>query len=143
MDQILPVTTPTPEAHPPCMCNHKPKNIVPPMPPHWVLKQEDNWFTYMIFWTFCGISFGHQGLESFWEACHRNCPPEIWEAERDSLRGRLEHTNIVVRFRRIIDECVIGFDCAGWLRPVCSSVRWRRSAPQILLGTQDYCHIQR
>ena len=149
---MLPETTATPVTHVPC--SHEPKkNVVPEMPPHWVFERDkhpEHWyssywhlFTHFLYRTFCVIGLGHADLETVWETTHPDCPVEIWEAGRNSLRERLEHVNLVVRSRRTIDEQLVGLNCDVWPRPVCSSLRWRRSARRILLGTQDYCHIRR
>ena len=44
------------------------------------------------------ISWGHESLVQVWEVCHNDCPPKVWERERELVGGRLEHINIVVCF---------------------------------------------
>ena len=43
-------------------------------------------------------------MDTVWETRHPDCPVEIWEAGRDWAWERLEHVNLVVRFRRTFDE---------------------------------------
>jgi len=111
MDQILPVVTSKPEAYP--LDDDEPENVVPPMPSHWIFKRDERWVAYFIFRIFCSISLGHTDLETLWEKCNRNCPRKTWEDERDLWVERQGQTNLVVRFRRIIDEYVVCFDCDG------------------------------
>jgi len=107
---MLPDTTATPQAH--SVCNHKQKEtIVPEMPSHWVFERDEHskhwylsWhrFAHFLYRVFCVIGLGHADLKTVWVTTHPNCPVEIWEAGRNSLRERLEHVNLVVRFRRAI-----------------------------------------
>lgn len=83
---------------------------VPEIPPHWVFERENHptghsyfcWrpFTHFLHHLFCAIGFGHSSMHTVWENAHPDCPVEIWEAGRNLVRERMQHINIVVRFRR-------------------------------------------
>ena len=143
-------TTATPGIYP--LGDQKLKENPPPMPHHWVFKRDkhsDHWFfcwrpfAHFVYRVFCVIGLGHTDLKTVWETSYPGCPVEGWEAGRDSLRERLEHVNLVVRFRWSLDECLVDLDCDVWSRLVCSSRRWRHFARQTLLGTRECYHIRR
>jgi hypothetical protein len=85
-----------------------PNQKLPAIPPHWIFERDGHpsRHTYFCWWPFfhflhhlfCVIGLGHASLHDVWEMTYLDCPAEVWERWRDTVRARLEHTNIVVRF---------------------------------------------
>jgi len=83
-------------------------NSVPELPPHWIFKRDEHplkhtdfcwWpFFHFLHHLFCVIGLGHASLHYVWEVSYPGCPAEVWGPWRDTLRERLQHINIVVRF---------------------------------------------
>jgi len=80
---------------------------IPPLPPHWIFDGEQDSPNYTgslaqkvvlnFHRTLCLVSFGGTGLRQIWERSH-TMDSGTWEEGRNSLRERIQHTNIVVRF---------------------------------------------
>ena len=76
------------------------------MPPHWVFDGDKDSPNYtgsiiqkvvlVIHHAFCAVTIGASDLRPLWERCQTN-EPGVWAESRDSLRERIQHTNIVVR----------------------------------------------
>ena len=105
---------------------------IPPMPPHWILDGDPESPKYngslmqkvvlIIHSGFCAVTIGAGNLRPLWERCNTN-EPGAWEEGRNSLRERIQHTNIVVRslfFQH-------GRPFSIFFRAVCSSQRSRLS----------------
>lgn len=81
-------------------------DTLPPPPPHWIFDGEPDSPRYTgsfkqravvaLHRTLCIVTFGEKSLRPIWERKHA---PEsgAWEYGRDTLRERIQHTNIVVR----------------------------------------------
>jgi len=105
-------------------------NFIPEMPSHWIFERDGHlpahsyfcWspFFHLLHHLLCVIGFGHGSLYHVWEVSHPDCPVEVWESGRDSLRERLQHINVMVCFQRRLDKRFIDFFCAVWSRLVCS-----------------------
>ena len=77
---------------------------IPPMPPHWIFDGERESPNYagstmqkvvlVTHRAFCAVTIGSSNLRPLWERCNDGG----WEEGRNSLRERIQHTNIVVRF---------------------------------------------
>ena len=71
----------------------------------------------------CAVALGHDDLGIIWENSHPGVPVEVWEHGRDSLRERIEHVNLVVRFGWSLDErlqvVLIAMPDLGWFAPRC------------------------
>jgi len=77
---------------------------LPPLPPHWIFDGEPDSPRYTgsfkqrvvlaLHRTLCIVTFGEKSLRPIWERMHA---PEsgAWEYGRDTLRERIQHTNIV------------------------------------------------
>lgn len=79
---------------------------VPPLPPHWIFDGERDSPNYtgsltqkvelVIHRILCIVTFGHPRLRPVWERSF-TMDAGGWEEGRNSLRERIQHTNIVVR----------------------------------------------
>lgn len=82
------------------------KNEIPPLPPHWIFDGEPDSPNYtgslkqravLAFHRILSIvTLGGGSLRPLWERCHIE-NDGVWEEGRDSLRERIQHTNVVVR----------------------------------------------
>jgi len=84
----------------------KMKDGVPPLPPHWIFDGEPDSPNYTgslvqkavlaFHRTLALVTFGVGSLRPTWERCHLAYHDEgIWAEGRDSLRERIQHTNVV------------------------------------------------
>lgn len=134
-------------------CDDKDPDI-PDIPPHWIFDRDELPQKYPYFYPrlyilvlhrlLCVFGFGVGNLRKIWYVSYPGCPTEMWERERDRLRLRLEHINLVVRPQGF-DRYFAGFEYNVWPRPVCYSLHWWAFAPRILPcpGVGWYCHIRR
>jgi len=77
---------------------------IPPLPPHWIFDGEPDSPNYtgslvqkvvlISHRILCLITFGGSSLRQLWERSHTT-EEETWAEGRDSLRERIQHTNIV------------------------------------------------
>ena len=114
------------------------------LPLHWIFERGNHpWKHYRFCWCspvlwlhrfLCNIGFGVGNLYKVREVSYPSCPAEVWEDERDRLRKRLEHINLVVRPQGF-DGQFSGFDNNFWPRLACFFLRWRSFAPRSLPGT--------
>jgi len=76
---------------------------IPPLPPHWVFDGEEDSPNYtgslmqrVVLAThhlLCVVTFGEKSLRPIWERHHTDIA--AWEYGRDTLKDRIQHTNIV------------------------------------------------
>ena len=127
----------------PAVTMHDSEVHSPPL--HWIPNGEQNSPNYhgtllqkvvlVIHRTLCLITFGEPSLRPIWERSHCG-DAKVWEQGRNSLRERIQHTNIVVSF--------IDFQRGGTLldfrRAVYFSPRSRLSAAPIHLQIPSSFH---
>ena len=78
---------------------------IPPMPPHWIFDGEEDSPNYTgslmqrivlaTYHVLCVATFGEKSLHPIWVRNHTDT--KAWEYGRDTLKDRIQHTNIVVR----------------------------------------------
>ena len=121
---------------------------VPPLPRHWILNGERDSPNYtgslaqkLVLVThriLCLITFGGTSLRPIWERSHCE-DTRVWEEGRNSLRERIQHTNIVVSSF----DLQRGGTFLDFRRAACSSQQSRPSAAPTHQRTPNSFHTRK